>query len=153
MFFLQIFILLAWVYTELHLQYGPACPSSLRSFEQGGWLLSIFFFNISTTSFPISACQPITQHTGAHRENVVNFQVALDYLQGGVENTRDREQRGQKYGREDTQLYMRENFFSVSIHRIYFLIIQKMLEYFSSMSSQNEKYKLSLARYFKSFLN
>lgn len=67
MFFLQLFILLAWIYTELHLQYGTVCPSSLRSFEQGGWLLTDFF-DISTTSFQISTCQPITQHAGAHRE-------------------------------------------------------------------------------------
>lgn len=91
MFFLQLFILLAWIYTELHLQYGPVCPSSLRSFEQGGWHLTNFF-DISTTSFQISTCQPITQHAGAHREKVYAFQVALDYLQAGVENTRDREQ-------------------------------------------------------------
>lgn len=40
-----------------------------------------------------------------------------------------------KYGREDTQPCMRENFFSVTIHRINFLIIQKTLEYFSSIST------------------
>lgn len=95
-------------------------------------LFNQFFFNISTTSFQISACQSITQRADAHRENLVNFQVALDYLQGGVENTRDREQCGGRYGREDIQLCMRENFFSVSIHRINFLIVQKTLEYFSS---------------------
>lgn len=68
-------------------------------------------------------------------KKVANFQVALDYLQGGVEDTKDREQCSGKYGREDTQLCMRENFFSVSIHRIIFLIIQKTFEYFSSMST------------------
>lgn len=67
--------------------------------------------------------------------------MALDCLQGGVEDTKDREQSSGKYGREGTQLCMRENlrklsalYESASTHRIIFLIIQKTFEYFSSMS-------------------
>lgn len=65
MFVLQLFILLAWFSKEASCRHDTACPSSLVSFEPGGWFLTNFF-EISTTSFQIWNCQLVTQHARAY---------------------------------------------------------------------------------------
>lgn len=111
MFFLQLFILLAWFSMEASLTICY-CLSIISGKFWTRWLVT--HTHTRGGELPGSSGLAATwsgRHKGWGDRCIV------------------------KYGREGTQLCMRANFFSFSIHKINFLNSQETLEYFGSMTT------------------